>query len=90
MTLVLTCKLSFKVICNFEDQTYTNHAISSLYLHVEFLVVMFAHRKSYAGNPMVVFDLSYDLTFTVISDFLGRTYTIHAISPLLLQVEQYV
>ena len=28
MILVLTQDLSFKVICNFEGQTYTNHAIS--------------------------------------------------------------
>ena len=39
------------------------------YVLPAFWVVMFAHRKSYAGNPMVVFDLSYDLSFKVISDF---------------------
>ena len=81
VTLVLTYDLSFKVICDFEGETYTNQAISLL-LHVEFWVVMFAHRKSYAGNPMVVLHLSYNLSFKVIYDFEGRTYTIHAISPL--------
>ena len=40
---------------------------------------------------MVVLDLPYGLSFKVIYDFEGRTYTIHAISPLLLQIEmQYV
>ena len=89
--LVLTYDLSFKVICDFECQTDRKHARSSLWLHVELWVVIFAHRKSYAGNPMVVLDLPYDLSIKVIYDFEGRTYTIHAISPLLLQIEmQYV
>ena len=81
--LDLSYDLSFKVICDFEGQIYRNHAISSLLLHVEVWVVMFAYRKSYIRNPMVVLDLSYDLSFKVIYDSEGQIYTNHAISSLL-------
>ena len=33
--LVLTCDLSFKVICDFQGQTYANHALSPLLWPVE-------------------------------------------------------
>ena len=71
VVLDLSYYLSFKVICDFEGQTCTNHAISLL-LHLEVWVGMFAHRKSYAGKPMVVLDLSYDISFKVICDFEGQ------------------
>ena len=70
-----------------EGQIYTNHAISSLLFHVQVWVVMFAHRKSYTGNPMVVLDLSYDLLFKVICDLQGQIYANHALSLLLWPVE---
>ena len=87
VVLVLTYDLSFKVICDFEGQIYTNHAISPLILHVEMQYVLPAYRKSWSRNPLVILVLTYDLSFKVICDFEGQTYTNHAISPLLLHVE---
>ena len=43
MTLVLTYDISFKVICDFEGETYANQAISPLLLHVEMQYVLPAY-----------------------------------------------
>ena len=64
--LVLTYDLSFKVICDFEDQTYTNHAISPLLLPVEIQYVLPSYRKSLSRNPLIVLVFTYDLSFKVI------------------------
>ena len=91
MILVLTCDLSFKVICDFKGQTYTKHAISALVLPVEMQYVLTTYRKSWPRNPLVILVLTFDLLFRVICDFEGQTYTKHAISALPLPVEmQYV
>ena len=91
VTLVLTYDLSFKVICDFQGHTYTNHAISPLFLPVEIQYVTLSYRKPWPRNPLVILDLTYDLSFKVISDFQCHTYTNHAISPILWYVEiQYV
>ena len=85
--LVLTYDLSFKVICDFQGQTYTNHAISPLLLYVEIQYVLPLYRKSCPKNPLVILVLTYDLSFMVIYAFQGQTYTKQAISPLLLPTE---
>ena len=49
------------------------------------------YRKSWSRNPLVILDLTSDLSFKVSGDFQGQSYTKHAISALLLPVEtQYV
>ena len=80
---VLTYDLSFKVICDFQGQTYTNHAVSPLLLLVEMHDVLPLYRKSLSRNPLMLLVLTYDNSFKVICDFQGQTYTNHAISPLL-------
>ena len=85
--LDLTYDLSFKVICNFNDQTYANHALSPLLWHIEIQYVLPSYRKSWSRNPLVMLDLTYDLSFKVICDFQDQTYAIHALSPLLWPVE---
>ena len=89
--LVLTYDLSFKVISDLEGQTYTNGALSPLLWPVEIQYVLPLYRKSWPRNPLKILDLTYDLSFKVICDVQGHTYTNHAISPLFLSVEiQYV
>ena len=89
--LDLTYDLSFKVICNFNDQTYANHALSPLLWHIEIQYVLPSYRKSLSRNPLVMLDLTYDILFNVICDFPGQTYENHALSPLSWPVEiQYV
>jgi len=83
----LTCDLSFKVIVDFQGQSYTKHAISALLLPVETQYVLPSYRKSWSGNLIVILDLTSDLLFKVIGDFQGQSYTKHAISALLLPVE---
>ena len=91
MILVLTYDSSFKVICDFRGHTYTNHSISPLLLSVEIQYVLPLYRKSWPRNPLKILDLTYGLSFKVIWDVQGHTYTNHAISPLFLSVEiQYV
>ena len=92
MILVLTYDLSFKVIGDFEGQTYTNGALSALVLHVEMQYVLTSYyMKSWPRNPLVILVLTLDILFKVICDFQGQTYTKHAISALSLSVEmQYV
>ena len=90
VVLDLSYNLSFKVIYDFVGQIYTNHAVSSLSLHVEFGDVMFVYRNSYTRNLMVVLVLTYDLSFKVICDSEGHIYTNHAISSLLFHVEVWV
>ena len=77
MILDLTYNLSFKVIsdllfrviCDFQGQTYTKHAISALPLPVEMQYVLRSHMKSWSRNPLVILVFIYDLSFKVISDF---------------------
>ena len=89
--LDLTCDLSFKVIGDFQGQSHTKHAISALLLPVETQYVLPSYSKSWSRNPLVILDLTCDLSFKVICDFQGQSYTKHAISALLLPVEtQYV
>ena len=89
--LDLTSALSFKVISDFQGQSYIKHAKSALLLPAEAQYVLPSYRKSWPRNPLVILDLTYDLSIKVICDFQGQTYTNHAISPLLLPVEsQYV
>ena len=38
-------------------------------------------------NPLAILDLTSDLSFKVIGDFQGQSYTKHAISALLLPIE---
>ena len=90
MILVLTYDFSFKVICDFQGQTYTNHAISPLFLPVEIQYVSPSNRKSLSRNQLILLVLTYDLSFKVISDFQAQTYTSHALSPLLPVEIQYV
>ena len=78
---VLTYDLSFKVICDSQGQTYTNHAISPLLLPVEIQYVLPSYRKSQSRNPLILLVLTYDLSFKVICVFQGEMYTNHAISP---------
>ena len=89
--LDLTSALSFKVIGDFQGQSYTKHAISDLLLPVETQYVLPSYRQSWSMNPLVLLDLTSDLSFKVISEFQGQSYTKHAISALSLPVEmQYV
>ena len=78
--LVLTYDLSFKVICDFQGQTYTNHAISPLLVPVEIQYVRPSCRKSWSKNPLMLLFLTYDLLFKVICDFEDQIQTTHAIS----------
>ena len=89
--LDLSSGLSFKIIGDFQSQSYTKHAISALSLLVETQYVLPSYRKSWPWNPLMILFLTYHLSFDVICDFQGHTYTNHAISPLLLSVDiQYV
>ena len=91
MLLDFTSDLSFKVICEFQGQSYTKYAISALLLPVETQYVLPSYRKSWPRNTLVILDLTCDLSFKVISDFKGQSYAKHAVSALLLPVEtQYV
>ena len=89
--LDLTSVLSFKVICDFEGQSYTKHAMSALLLPIETQYVLPSYRKSWSRNQLVILDLTSDLLFKVIGDFQGpnqgQSATKHAISALLLPVE---
>ena len=87
MMLVLTYDLSFKVICDFQGETYTNHAISPLLLPIEIQYILPSYRKSLSRKPLILLDLTCDLWFKVICDFQGQSYTKHAIFALLLPVE---
>ena len=64
--LVLTYDFSFK---DFQSQTYTNHAISPLSLPVEIQYVLPSYRKSWPRYPLVILDLTCDLSFKVIGQF---------------------
>ena len=89
--LVLTYDISFKVVCDFQGQTYANHALSPLLWPVEIQYVEPSYRKSWSRNLLVMLVLTYDLSFKVICDFQVQTYANHALSPLLWPVEiQYV
>ena len=89
--LVLTYDLSLKVICDFQVQTYANHALSPLLWHVEIQYVEPSYRKSWSRNLLVMLVLNYDLSFKVICDFQVQTCANHALCPLLWPVEiQYV
>ena len=79
-------------LCPFgQGQPYAKHAVSALLLPVETQYVLPSYRKSWSRNPPVILDLTCDLSFKVICDFLGQSYTKPAISALLLPVEtQYV
>ena len=70
----LTSVLSFKVIGDFEGQSYTKHAISALLLPVETQYILPSYRKSWSRNPQVILDLTSDLSFKVIGDFQGQTH----------------
>ena len=70
--LDLTSDLSFKVIGDFQGQSYTKHAISALLLPVETQYVLLSYRKSWLGNSMVILDLTSVLLLKVIGDFQGR------------------
>ena len=85
--LDLTFDLLFKVIGDFRGQSYAKHAVSALLLPVETQYVLPSYRKSWSRNPLVILDLTCDLSFKVIGDFQGQSYTKHAISALLLHVE---
>ena len=87
MILVLPYDLSFMVICEFQGQTYTNHAISPILLSVMIEYVLPSYSKSWSRNPLVMLDLTCDLSFKVIGDFQGQSYTKHARSALLLTVD---
>ena len=52
MILVLTCDLPFKVICDFQGQTNTKHAISALLLPVEMQYVLTPYRKSWSRSNL--------------------------------------
>ena len=82
VVLDLPYSLSFKVIYEFEGRTYTNHDTSPLLLHVEMQYVLPAYGKSWSQNPLVTLVLTCDLSFKVICNFEGQTYTNHAISSL--------
>ena len=89
--LDLTSVLLFKVIGDFQGQAYTKQAMSALLLSVETQYVLPSYRKSLSMNPQVILDLTSDLSFQVISEFQGQSYTKHAISALLLPIDtQYV
>ena len=87
MILELTSDLSFKVIGDFHGQSYTKHAISALLLPVETQYVLPSYKKSWPRNPQVILNLSFDLSFKVIGDFQGQSYTKQAISALLLHIK---
>ena len=70
--LVLTYDLSFKVVCDFQGQTYANHALSPLLWHVEVQYVLPSYRKSWSRSPLAILMLTYDLSFKVICDFEGQ------------------
>ena len=59
--LVLTYDLLFKVICDFQGQTYANHALSPLLWPVEIQYVLPSYIKSWSMNPLVILVLTYDL-----------------------------
>ena len=89
--LDLTSVLSFKVIGDFQGQSYAKHAVSALLLPLKTQYVLPSYRKSWSMNPLAILDLTSDLSFKVIGDFQGQSYTKHAISALSLPVEtQYV
>ena len=93
--LDLTSDLLFKVIGDFQGQSYIKHAISALLLPVDTQYVLPSYRKSWSRNPLVILDLTCDLLFEVIGDFQGQSYTKQGQSytkhALLLPVEtQYV
>ena len=91
MILDLTSDLSFKVNSDFRGQSYIKHAISALSLPIETQYILPLYRKSWSRNPLLILDLTCDLSFKVIGDFQGQSYTKHVISVLLLPVEtQYV
>ena len=77
--LDLTSVLSFKVIGDFQGQSYTKHAMSALLLPVETQYVLPSYRKSWPRNPLVILDFTSDLSWKVIGDFQGQSYTKHAI-----------
>ena len=54
---------------------------------VETQYVLPSYMKSWSMNPLVLLDLTSDLSFKVICDFQGQPYTKSAISALLLPVE---
>ena len=89
--LDLTSVLSFKVIGDFQGQSYAKHAVSALLLPIETQYILPSYMKSWSRNPLVILDLTCDLSFKVIGDFQGQSFTKHAISVLLLPVDtQYV
>ena len=91
MILDLTSEPLFKVIGDFQGQSYTKNAISALSWPVDTQYILPSYRKSWSRNPLVILDLTCDLSFKIISDFQGQSYTKHVISALLLPVEtQYV
>ena len=87
--LDFTSVLLFRVIGDFQGQSYAKHAVSALLLPVETQYVLPSYRKSWSGNPLVMLDLTCDFSFKVIGDFHGKYYTNHAKSALLLPVETH-
>ena len=77
--LDLTSVLLFKVISDFQGQSYAKHAVSALLLPVETQYVLPSYRKSWSRNPLVILDLTSDFLFKVIGDFQGKSYINHAI-----------
>ena len=67
--LDLTSDLSFKVIGDFQGQTYTNHAISPLFLPVYTQCVWTSYKKSWPRYPLVILDLTCALSFKVFGQF---------------------
>ena len=60
MILVLTYDISFKVICDFQGQSYIKHAISALLLP-ETQYVLPSYGKAWSRNPLTLLVLTYDI-----------------------------
>ena len=59
--LDLTSVHSFKVIGDFQGQSYIKHAVSALLLPIETQYVLPSYWKSWPRNPQVILDLTCDL-----------------------------
>ena len=64
--LDLTSDLSFKVIGDFQGQSYTKHATPGLLLPAETQYVLPSYRTSWSRNPLVILD-SYKFGRYVVS-----------------------
>ena len=67
--LNLTSVLPFKVIGDFQGQSYTKLAMSAFLVPVETQYVLPSYRKSWPRNPLEILDLTWDLSFKVIGQF---------------------